>query len=530
MGSSRRGADKENCGRAAYPAILTPQGPYAPTCFIQCTRSNATIFVADVSAGSTSPELNIPRLWDRGETPRINELGQMMKTEDNLRDFSCSSSQQGSSESEEDLGMKDDEMKLVHDSNSKSQENNSGIVAKQSDSCTLEGHTDEDGNGIKVNRDNIEQVLKSGRVEKASGSDLATEDLGVESMKQPPSSTSPPYYLSVSLEKSSRDLQTMPQFLSGRTNEEKAGNKKEVEQAVTRKGAANFTPRRAQSMAESDAAKEALNEARAMLERLAVTPCAPPFERPSPSHSISHTAAVQSQNEWGHLSPVLTVGEGEAYEETYEDDIPLIASLPEAQLALAAAYKEIRRLHNDAKRADQLEVTLHQLRRENECPQQSSTLYSTVASTPSQQDSKNLDERRKLESKIRFLEGELEGANAELSLSKAKLSSTDIELQVLRAQFEKIDHRNFAWSLARGRGIHSSCTSTDLYSSTTSSECKVGVGVNSHEKELEAELDVADAERRTLERSVKLLQSHNIMLQEENLALHQSLQDALYLR
>jgi hypothetical protein len=58
----------------------------------------------------------------------------------------------------------------------------------------------------------------------------------------------------------------------------------------------------------------------------------------------------------------------------------------------------------------------------------------------------------------------------------------------------------------------------------------VGVGVNSHEKELEAELDVADAERRTLERSVKLLQSHNIMLQEENLALHQSLQDALYLR
>lgn len=271
-------------------------------------------------------------------------------------------------------------------------------------------------------------------------------------------------------------------------------------------------------MAESDAAKEALNEARAMLERLAVTPCAPPFESPSPSHSISHTAAVQSQNEWGHLSPVLTVGEGEAYEETYEDDLPLIASLPEAQLALAAAYKEIRRLHKDA-------------RRENECPQQSSTLSSSkVASTPSQQHSKNLDERRKLESKIRFLEGELESANSELSRSKAKLSSTDIELQVLRAQFEKIDHRNFAWSLARGRGIHSSCASTDLYSSTTSSECKVGVGVNSHEKELEAELDVADAERRTLERSVKLLQSHNIMLQEENLALHQSLQDALYLR
>ena len=89
-GASRRGADKENCGRTAYPAILTPQGPYAPTCFIQCTRSNATIFVADVSAetGSKSPELHIPRLWDRGETPRINELGQMMKAEDNRRDFS----------------------------------------------------------------------------------------------------------------------------------------------------------------------------------------------------------------------------------------------------------------------------------------------------------------------------------------------------------------------------------------------------------------------------------------------------------
>jgi hypothetical protein len=284
-------------------------------------------------------------------------------------------------------------------------------------------------------------------------------------------------------------------------------------------------------MAESDAAKEALNEARAMLERLAVTPCAPPFESPSPSHSMSHTNAVQSQNEWGHLSPVLTVGEGEAYEETYEDDLPLIASLPEAQLALAAAYKEIRRLHKDARRADQLEVMLHQLRRANECPQQSSTLSSSkVASTPSQQHSKNLDERKKLESKIRFLEGELESANSELSRSKAKMNSTDIELQVLRAQFEKIDRRNFAWSLARGRGIHSSCASTDLYSSTTSSECKVGVGVNSHEKELEAELDVADAERRTLERSVKLLQSHNIMLQEENLALHQSLQDALYHR
>jgi hypothetical protein len=180
----------------------------------------------------------------------------MMKPEDNLKDFSCSSSQQGSSEAEEDLGMKGDEMKLVQDSNSKSQENNSGIVAKQSDSCTLEGHSDEEKDGwsqngikspapdkIKMKGDNIEQVLNSGRVEKASGSDSATEDLGVESMKQPPSSTSPPHYLSVSLEKSSRDLQTTPLSHSGRTNEEKAGNMKELEQAVTRKGAANFTPR-----------------------------------------------------------------------------------------------------------------------------------------------------------------------------------------------------------------------------------------------------------------------------------------------
>ena len=274
----------------------------------------------------------------------------------------------------------------------------------------------------------------------------------------------------------------------------------------------NFTPRRARSEAESNAAKVAINEAKAALARLSVSPSS------SPSHNSSSLEGVTGQS-----PPPVQL---DSLQEGMEGDNPDDGALPGMQNALDAAHEEIRRIQAKAQRADQLEVMLNRMLEENvhlralsASSNKENEQVSASSALPWNKPGTHQDERRKFQSKIIFLEDELEKSNAELSRTKAKLSSSDIELNVLRAQFKRLEHKSW-----RGGDIYSSTASRDMYSSTASKwqdrDCD-------EQKEMEVQLDMADAERRVFKKGVQSLHAHAASLQEENLALHQSLQEAL---
>jgi chromosome segregation ATPase len=133
---------------------------------------------------------------------------------------------------------------------------------------------------------------------------------------------------------------------------------------------------------------------------------------------------------------------------------------------------------------------------------------------------------RRIESKINFLENELRHSNAELSRTKAKLSSCEIELEVLRAQLEKLERK----TPSRQRDIYStsgSSASHDPNSSVTSDS-----GLSPWHRAMATQVDAVEreserAERRALEKCVQSLHVHASSLREENVALHQSLREAL---
>jgi hypothetical protein len=274
----------------------------------------------------------------------------------------------------------------------------------------------------------------------------------------------------------------------------------------------NFTPRRARSMAESNAAKVAINEAKAALARLSVSPSS------SPSHNSS-----PREGKTGQSPPPVQL---DSLQEGMEGDNPDDGELPGVQSALDAAHEEIRRMQAQVQRADELDVMLKHMREENAhlralsaSSNKENEQVSASSVLPWNKPGTQQDERRKFESKIRFLEDELEKSNAELSRTKAKLSSSDIELNVLRAQFKRLEHKSW-----RGADIYSSTASRDMYSSTAS---KWQDRDGDEQREIEVQVDMADAERRAFEKGVQSLQAHAAGLREENLALHQSLQEAL---
>jgi len=274
----------------------------------------------------------------------------------------------------------------------------------------------------------------------------------------------------------------------------------------------NFTPRRARSMAESNAAKVAINEAKAALARLSVSPSS------SPSHNSSPL-----EGKTGQSPPPVQL---DSLQEDMAGDNPDDGALPRVQSALDAAHEEIRRMQAQAKRADELEDMLKRMREENAhlralsaSSNKENEQVSASSVLPWNKPGTQQDERRKFDSRIRFLEDELEKSNAELSRTKAKLSSSDIELNVLRAQFKRLEHKSW-----RGADIYSSTASRDMYSSTAS---KWQDRDGEEQREMAVQLDMADAERRAFEKGVQSLHAHAAGLREENLALHQSLQEAL---
>ena len=110
----------------------------------------------------------------------------------------------------------------------------------------------------------------------------------------------------------------------------------------------------------------------------------------------------------------------------------------------------------------------------------------------------NCEQTRKMEARLRFLEEEVETANAELSRTKARLSSSDIELQVLRAQFEKMEHPTGVSLYVRGEP-----RDADSYSTSSSRACSVSDAMR--RQDMEAQMDIADAERCALEKVVNLM-------------------------
>jgi len=284
-----------------------------------------------------------------------------------------------------------------------------------------------------------------------------------------------------------------------------------------------FTPRRARSVAESDAAKIALSNANATLARLSSSP--------SPSQPLSRSISPVQATEPRCMSEASGESSRMPFppKEIEEDSFSSASVCAREALtfkALATANTEIQRLQKESRQVNKVlerSKEEHALaKREIDRLRTTSALPSSklVTGTPNQG---ALDDRRKMESKNRFLEEELEHANAELSRTKARLSSSDIELQVLRLQFEKMDQKTF--SRPHDRDLYSSVGSRAgvLYSSTASG----WQGGCEQQKEMEAQLDMADLERRALEKGVKSLHSHASSLKEENRALHQSLEEAL---
>ena len=274
----------------------------------------------------------------------------------------------------------------------------------------------------------------------------------------------------------------------------------------------NFTPRRARSVAESNAAKVALHEAKAALARLS-----------------SPQSSSLSPRDMSPVPPVQPLGQSPTVQltplkEGTEENSPDGSALPDSQKAFDAPREDLRQMQAKAQRADQLEVMLQRMREENQhlqaLSESSNKENERMLASSAWQSNKPTslqDERRKFESKIRFLEVELEESNAELSRTKAKLTSSDIENNVLRSQFEKLGHKS-----SGGGEIYSSTASRDMYSSTAS-RWQDGI----EQREMVVQLDMADAERRALEKGMQALHAHAASLREENLALHQSLQEAL---
>lgn len=579
-------AEKENCARPAQPVQLAPPLPFSPTPFLQannsprlkCDPAPASCGAKTVAEGSSeevgdvcSASVSIPVLWTKGETPRVDQRGRVVKppatSKEDLekQEISTSSIQhtelpvaladgefQEDEEDEDSSSSSEDEEEemwsptvLLSPTEDNSIYQTNGQFLSQEFDGQAEPSTDhgkkaeqsrqtvgrsfEDTSFLEFGCDHVPESVKKVEVQQdvldrkpplpqpifkvALGSPYVS-NLGASMNPQDESCS-----LSQSPSPS-----PMPD-LAARTVE--AGKECQDESAPTSNknshAHTNFTPRRVRSMAENDAAKEALNEANATLARLdtSPSPVRSPTKSPQSAGSISSAKTEEAKCQ-GDLAQTPTRS-GEMREEHKEE--ARLTSLSEAQKALEAANKEICRLQTDARRADELEVKLQRSHEENSRLRLSTSIASTKV-TPQQ------DERRKLEQKNRFLEEELENANTELSRTKAKLSSTDIELQVMRSQFEKMD----STSLARSRRA----SDRDLYSSTAShvysasSESRLGGvagggagGDHYAHKELEAQLQVADAERRALERGVQSLHLHASSLREENLALHQSLRDAL---
>ena len=243
-----------------------------------------------------------------------------------------------------------------------------------------------------------------------------------------------------------------------------------------------FTPRRARSQAENDAAKAVLSEANDTLQRLGLL---------SPLPHCSNNVSQRACQPLPAALPVMTSQQIAAQQQVH----PL------------SPHKGIReelpaRNRNFEQHGRQHEMVLEQSWQE---------------------------ERKKMESKILFLEAELAHANTELSRTKAKLSSSNIELQVLQSQFEHLQ------SMPAGvRSDLSGVSSTVSRSSQTTNQ-----GENEQEFELiqtpavsewesQASVTMAEsAERRALERSVQALHTHASSLRDENVALQASLHEAL---
>ena len=284
-----------------------------------------------------------------------------------------------------------------------------------------------------------------------------------------------------------------------------------------------FTPRRARSVAESDAAKIALSNANATLARLSSSPSpSQPLSRSiSPVQATQPRIILEASGESSRMpSPPKEL------EENSFSSASVCAAEALTFKVLATANTEIQRLQKESRQVNQV---LERSKEEHALAKREIDRLRTTSALPSSKlftgtsNQGALDDRRKMESKNRFLEEELEHANAELSRTKARLSSSDIELQVLRLQFEKMDQKTF--SRPRDRDLYSSVGSRTgvLYSSTASG----WPGGCEQQKEMEAQLDMADLERRALEKGVKSLHSHASSLKEENRALHQSLEEAL---
>jgi len=234
----------------------------------------------------------------------------------------------------------------------------------------------------------------------------------------------------------------------------------------------HFTPRRARSAVESQKAQVALDQANAALARLS----------PPPSPSLSpEQAPMQVGNDV--LADVAAQSKHVRGDKSFDES------------ALTKSNEKIQ-LEHEARRADELAVALQCLKEENarlsaslkEASARPSQMQPSTACHQEPSESKGEQTRKMMEAKLRFLEEEVETANAELSRTKAKLSASDIELQVLRAQFEKMagEPRDDLYSTSSSRAV---CSASDAM----------------RRQDMEAQMNIAEAERCALEKVAMLI-------------------------
>ena len=288
-------------------------------------------------------------------------------------------------------------------------------------------------------------------------------------------------------------MRSRPENEASTPSRTSGGERREEAFSVAKKHALmlKFTPRRARSQAENDAAKAVLSEANDTLQRLGLL-----SPLPHSSNNVSQRACQ-----------------------------PLPAALPVTTSQQIAAQLQMHPLSPHKGIREELPArneNFEQLGRQHEMVLVQSMEHD-IASSAWQ------EERKKMESKLFFVEAELAHANAELSRTKAKLSSSNIELQVLQSQFEHL--QSMPAGVRRDlSGVSSTISRSCQTTNQGDNEQDFGLNQTPAVSEWESQASVTmaeSAERRALERSVQALHTHASSLRDENVALQASLHEAL---